>query len=319
MGEKNIIKPTSMRLGEEDLKQFKQYADELGLNQAEAFNSLIALAELEKAKNSLNDRAKSIDVFRSTINSLVGFYINSLEENSRAEDIIRQEFSKQLETKDNTIQDLQEKNRAVTGEMAELKKYQDQQNQVINNYSKEVESLNESIEDKNKQLNTLEQNNAMLQEQLIEYKQYKTTYKSLEQQYKLLQEQLNKADTEYKEQMQKIKEENISYVNNISLLNDKLKSNIDIINFYKEQTTELKLEIKKLNKSITDKENSYKLEIKALEEKNIKELKKNKAEVEEQLNNRHEVELEKKNIEIDKLKNMLNNLQDKLENSNIRK
>ena len=167
MGEKNIIKPTSMRLGEEDLKQFKQYADELGLNQAEAFNSLIALAELEKAKNSLNDRAKSIDVFRSTINSLVGFYINSLEENSRAEDIIRQEFSKQLETKDNTIQDLQEKNRAVTGELAELKKYQDQQNQVINNYSKEVESLNESIEDKNKQLNTLEQNNAMLQEQLI--------------------------------------------------------------------------------------------------------------------------------------------------------
>ena len=194
MGEKNIIKPTSMRLGEEDLKQFKQYADELGLNQAEAFNSLIALAELEKAKNSLKDRAKSIDVFRSTINSLVGFYINSLEENSRAEDIIRQEFSKQLEIKDNTIQDLQEKNRAVTGEMAELKKYQDQQNQVINNYSKEVESLNESIEDKNKQLNTLEQNNAMLQEQLIEYKQYKTTYKSLEQQYKLLQEQLNKAD-----------------------------------------------------------------------------------------------------------------------------
>ena len=203
--------------------------------------------------------------------------------------------------------------------MAELKKYQDQQNQVINNYSKEVESLNESIEDKNKQLNTLEQNNAMLQEQLIEYKQYKTTYKSLEQQYKLLQEQLNKADTEYKEQMQKIKEENISYVNNISLLNDKLKSNIDIINFYKEQTTELKLEIKKLNKSITDKENSYKLEIKALEEKNIKELKKNKAEGEDQLNNRHEVEREKQNIEIDKLKNMLNNLQDKLENSNIRK
>ena len=305
-----------MRLGEEDLKQFKQYADELGLNQAEAFNSLIALAELEKAKNSLNDRAKSIDVFRSTINSLVGFYINSLEENSRAEDIIRQEFSKQLETKDNTIQDLQEKNRAVTGELAELKKYQDQQNQVINNYSKEVESLNESIEDKNKQLNTLEQNNAMLQEQLIQYKQYK----SLEQQYKLLQEQLNKADTEYKEQIQKIKEENISYVNNISLLNDKLKSNIDIINFYKEQTTELKLEIKEINKSITDKENSYKLEIKALEEKNIKELKKNKEEVEEQLNNRHEVELEKKNIEIDKLKNMLNNLQDKLkENSNIRK
>lgn len=57
-------KVTSMRLNEEDLEQFKAFAKDNGLNQQQAFNSLIALAELEKAKDVLGDRAKSIDTFR---------------------------------------------------------------------------------------------------------------------------------------------------------------------------------------------------------------------------------------------------------------
>ena len=45
-------KVTSMRLNEEDLEQFKEFAKENGLSQQQAFNSLIALAELEKAKDN---------------------------------------------------------------------------------------------------------------------------------------------------------------------------------------------------------------------------------------------------------------------------
>lgn len=85
-----------------------------------------------------------------------------------------------------------------------------------------------------------------------------------------------------------------------------------MLKFYKEQVTELK----ELNKSIIDKENTYKAEIKAVEEKNIKELDKAKVELQEKLNSKHEVELEKKGIEIDKLKNMVNQLQDKLKEKN---
>ena len=83
-------------------------------------------------------------------------------------------------------------------------------------------------------------------------------------------------------------------------------------NFLAEQVEELKVREKELNKNISNKENSYKAEIKALEEKNIKELDKAKAELQEKLNSKYELELEKKEIEIEKLKNMINQLQDKL-------
>ena len=85
-----------------------------------------------------------------------------------------------------------------------------------------------------------------------------------------------------------------------------------MLKFYKEQVEELKVREKELNKNISNKENSYKAEIKALEEKNIKELDKAKAELQEKLNSKYELELEKKEIEIEKLKNMINQLQDKL-------
>lgn len=261
MSEKNIIKPTSLRLSEEDISKFKTYADELGLNQAQAFNSLISLAEIEKAKNTLTDRAKAIDVFRDTINSLLGFYINALEENYKAEDIIKQDFIKQLESKDNTIQDLQEKNQKLIGELQEAKEKEEQSIKVINNYDKDLNSLNSNLEDSRKQLDTINSNNAMLQEQLTEYRQYKETYKTLEEKYKLLEEQYNKSNIEYKESISKVKEENSIKSNRIKTLEEQFKNANDTILFYKGE-----LEFK--NTDITD----LKKEIKQLKEEHKKEI-----------------------------------------------
>lgn len=44
---KKII--ASMRLSEEDVEKFKKFAEENGFTQQQAFNSLMAIAELEKA------------------------------------------------------------------------------------------------------------------------------------------------------------------------------------------------------------------------------------------------------------------------------
>ncbi|SFB44290.1 hypothetical protein [Clostridium frigidicarnis] len=49
-----------MRLNEDDLEQFKKFAKENGLNQHQAFNSLLNMVKLENAKEKLGDRAKSI-------------------------------------------------------------------------------------------------------------------------------------------------------------------------------------------------------------------------------------------------------------------
>ena len=166
----NNTKPTSLRIGEEDLKKFKAYAEEMGFSQGEAFNSLINIYELEKAKSTLNNKANNIDTFRNTINSLLVFYVNALEENVQAEERIRQEFSKMLDTKENTIQTFQSKLNESNVMLEEFKAISEQQNNAINNYEKDIKTLKQNIDDKQSQIETLTKNNNMLQEQLIECK-----------------------------------------------------------------------------------------------------------------------------------------------------
>ena len=86
--DKKVI--TSMRLSEGDVEKFKKFADQNGFTQQQAFNSLIAMAELEKAKVTLSDRGKEIDTFRDLSTKLVNMFINSLEMNVTAEDTIRE-------------------------------------------------------------------------------------------------------------------------------------------------------------------------------------------------------------------------------------
>ena len=99
----NDIKVTSMRLNSEDIEKFKEFASNNDFNQQQAFNALIALAKLEKAKTTLGDRSKRIEVFRDTVTKLMNFYINALEENATTEDRIREELQKELRTKDKIL------------------------------------------------------------------------------------------------------------------------------------------------------------------------------------------------------------------------
>ena len=77
----NMSKPATFRFGEEDIIKFKEFAKENNLSHQDAFTSIINTLELDKAKRELGARAQSIEVFQTTVNKLVKFYINSLEEN----------------------------------------------------------------------------------------------------------------------------------------------------------------------------------------------------------------------------------------------
>ena len=205
----NNTKPTSLRIGEEDLKKFKEYAEEMGFSQGEAFNSLISLVELEKAKSTLNNKANNIDTFRNTINALLVFYVNALEENVQAEERIRQEFSKMLDTKENTIQTFQNKIQELNAILEELKIHKEQQNNAINNYENETKTLKQNLNDKQSQIETLTKNNSMLQEQLIECREYKQEYKSLEEELKILEKNYRSLEEESKKVIENLKAENL--------------------------------------------------------------------------------------------------------------
>jgi len=298
----NIIKPATFRLNEEDINRFKEFATQNSLNQQEAFTSLLNTLELNNAKSTLGDRSKSIEVFQTTVNNLVKFYINSLEENTTTEDRIREELSLQLTTKDKTIADLQNKLQEVKEDKVVL----DDHNIALSNKNKELQDqlskLQKDFIEKDKYIDNLQQQNELLTNTLTEYKEYK---------------EINiKLDTDNKE----LKAENTTLNNSNKQLEDKLKNDADMLEFYKNQIQDQKQEIKLLNKSMLEKEIEYKSNINAIEEKNKQQVleveKIFKERLEEQIklketdfNNRLELELGKKDLETEKLKNKLENLQ----------
>ncbi len=308
----NVIKPATFRLNEDDINKFKDFASQNNLNQQEAFTSLLNTLELNSAKSTLGGRANSIDAFQTTVNNLVKFYINSLEENTTTEDRIREELSLQLTTKDKTIADLQNK----LQEVKEDKVILDDINMNLSNKNKELQEQLSKVQkdfiDKDKYIDNLRQQNELLTNTLNEYKEYKEINIKLELENKDLLG------------------ENTTLNNSNKQLEDKIKNDTDMLEFYKNQIQEQKEEAKVLNKSMLDKDIEYKANIKGLEEKNnqqVLEIEKNFRErLEEQIklketefNNKLELELGKKDLELEKIKNKLENLQGFEKNNKIAK
>ena len=286
-------KVTSMRLNEEDLEQFKEFAKENGLSQQQAFNSLIALAELEKAKDVLGDRAKSIDTFRDTINRALGMYVNALEENTTAEQTIREELSKELQTKDNTITNLYDQLQESKGNNKILEDNYNNVQAASNLLRESCDDLKENMENLQNQLAIANRNNDTLQEQLTEYKEYKNINKQLQQELEQLKLDINN------------KEKNISELENSNKqLSGKIENDSAMIEFYKTNNLELKGNIKSL-------EEKYDKQIENIKVDYEKELQNQINAIKEHLNNKHDNEIAKKDLEIEKLRNEIANLKSK--------
>lgn len=292
------IKATSFRVSEEDIAKFKEFAEEQGYNQAEAFKSIMQTVEMAKAKNMIKDRGKEIETFQDTINRLMSMFINSLEVNQTSEERIREELSKDLQTKENTIGYLHEELQNLKSRCSELESRYKDSTDALNIITEKNDDLLEDIKDKQKNIDKLNSNNDLLQEQLQEYKEYKVNYKKLEQQISELESKNSSL------------QKDIDIKNNsIDQLKGEIENNQKIQEFYKNA-----LEDK--NKTIAE----YKSDMKALENKynkSISEIKEehnqyiatlkieNEKSLEEKLSNsinRYEIEISKKDLEIDKLK-----------------
>ena len=268
---KKII--ASMRLSEEDVEKFKKFAEENGFTQQQAFNSLMAIAELEKAKNVLSDRGKEIDTFRELATKLVNMFTNSLEMNVTAEDTIREELSKELKSKDESIIVMSEQIEKYKEDHAKISQKNKEMSDRINDLNNEIKKLLNDINNNEKQINTLNSNNEMLQEQLQEFKQYKESYKNQQTQIRELTSKVNALESE-----------KLSMKNSIELLDNMAKANKEQIEFYRSELQAKKEEVTEIRKETAD-------NIKAMEE---------------QYKSRLEMEIKKKDLEIGKLqeKNM---------------
>lgn len=291
------IKAVSFRLSEEDIKKFREVADEQGLNQAEMFQSLMNNFEMAKAKGMITDRAKEIEVFQDTVNNLVSMFINSLAINQTSEERIRETLSLELKTKDKTIEDLQEYKEKSKLELKEWKEELEELKKIKEQLELNLEKNNKELEEKNNLI-------IMHQEQINTLNSIVTEYKS----YKEINKELELENNELKNKITDVLHSNSDFQSKIENLES-------IKEFYKSEVESLKNEIKEVNKNIKDIEKSHKDEIKVLNNTHRKELNvlddKYKADIEklkkeftnkfnEDMNNKIEFEKSKHQLELDK-------------------
>ncbi|MVX66953.1 hypothetical protein GKZ28_25175 [Clostridium chromiireducens] len=293
----NIIKPATFRLNEDDINRFKEFASQNNLNQQEAFTSLLNTLELSNAKSSLGDRAKSIEVFQTTVNSLVKFYINSLEENTTAEERIREELNDQIDKKDNTIsalyeqvQDLKNERDSLKNQITEL----EDKNKLLSDKNDKLEA---EIIDKSKAIEIANRNNNNLQDQVAEYKEYKNINIELEKSLESIKKDNNLLISD-----------KTSLGNVVTKLQGEIDNKDNMINFYKDQVLKLEQVEKDSKAEIKNLQDKYAGEIYKLKEDHKVEIENSLKALEERLMDKSNLELQKKDLEIQKLLNEIDSL-----------
>lgn len=106
MGE---IKQANFRIDTDTAAQFREFCEANGLNQAQGFDHIMQVVEMDKAKATLPARTTEIEEFERHAKALISSYLNSLEIAESTEERLLEQFRSKLDSKDETIQDLQNK------------------------------------------------------------------------------------------------------------------------------------------------------------------------------------------------------------------
>ncbi len=106
MGE---IKQTNFRIDQEAADAFRKFCEENGMNQAQGFDHMMQVMELNQAKAMVPNSAKDIETFEMYMKKIMESYIKSVEDYNTARESALEEFSSALASKDKTIASLQDK------------------------------------------------------------------------------------------------------------------------------------------------------------------------------------------------------------------
>ncbi len=151
------LKPRSFRVTEDTAERFKQLCTSFG-NQNSALDALINAYEVQQAKAVLSDRQTDINDYDTHLQALQSAFLRSLELNENAEKRIRQEFQRQLESKDLTITDLQERIRTAEQDkqtaLEQVKEIEVERDKIQTESSLHIANLNNDLQATNKALHT---------------------------------------------------------------------------------------------------------------------------------------------------------------------
>ena len=106
MGE---VKQTNFRIDQETADAFRKFCEDNGMNQAQGFDHIMQVVEMDRAKAAAPTRITEIESFEKSVKDIMAAYLHSIEINQNAEGRIREQFASDLDRKDKTIDDLRAK------------------------------------------------------------------------------------------------------------------------------------------------------------------------------------------------------------------
>ena len=114
------LKVKSFRISEETTDKFKSVFADFD-NKNAALAALISAYEIQNAKAVLSTRQTELEDYDVHLQALQRAFLQSLELNTNAEERIRNEFARQLDTKDKTIADYQARIDELTADLKMVK------------------------------------------------------------------------------------------------------------------------------------------------------------------------------------------------------
>lgn len=183
-------KQTNFRIGEEAANSFRQMCNDLGMNQAQGFDHLIQIMELNKAKTAIAGRLVEIETFEEYTKKILETYMQSLEIANNTEERIREEFKRDIALRDKAISDYEQKVVMFGEQIAVLKESIISAENAKLEAEKNAENAVKQSELAGSTLEEMKKVNSMLTVKLTEAEEKVTGYAALQSNVDELQQQL---------------------------------------------------------------------------------------------------------------------------------
>ena len=163
-------KQVNFRIDPDSAEAFRQFCTSHGMNQAQGFDHLMQILELNNAKAATPGRIVEIENFERLLKEILSAYINSIELSSNAELRVQEHFRSDLKRKDQTIDELREKIKLMETE----KKGQ-------------MEAAKKAASDREEMNRILQLQNQELQQKLVRYNALKESEEQAQKEAAALQ------------------------------------------------------------------------------------------------------------------------------------
>ena len=151
------VKAQTFRLNTESTEKFRRFCEENGVSQADGFDVLIKLAELEKAKTIIPDRKAEIENVQTHANALVAAYLHSIDIYTSAADRAQADVSEKITKKEKRIAELEDEKEAIKASLYEKNEKIVSLENYLNEREKQFETMSvthqnalNSLKDKDK-------------------------------------------------------------------------------------------------------------------------------------------------------------------------